>query len=259
MTSRPRTAKKTAEPTAPPAKRAAAKKTAAKPATGTARKRTTRKPAADIPALTLVNPNGKKAEEKAGTVLDLRRPLTVRRKLFVGPMGPSEQAAIRAALDSARLRLPIPVRAWNGSTAQLADGTLLTHNPGPDPDNPDTAPRVFTAHIACRHGAVHGWPINRYSDLAIARDRTADCETPHAEPVADPDGIEDELDWETAITRGVLPVAQPKPSVVLQLREGVRRATAAADKTQPLDQNEIAEGLAARAAETDAPKEHPEP
>lgn len=247
MTARTHTAKKTAE--AAPAKKTAAKRTTpAKPRA--ARTRTPRK--ATAPALSLVKETT--SADKA-TVVDLRYPLTPRRRLFVGPMGPHEQAAIRAALDSARLRLPIPVRTWNGSTAQLTDGTLLTHNPGPD--------RYFTAHVACPHGAIHGHPITSYRDLAVARDQTAQCTTPHAAAGPDPDGIEDELDWHTAITRGVGPVAQPKPPAVHFLREGVRRAEATKADTQPLPLDDIAEGLAARAAEqtadADQPKEHPEP
>lgn len=263
MTSRPRTAKKAAtEPTTPPAKRTV-KKTTAKRTTGggTARKRTPRKPAADIPALTLVSPNAK--AEDTTTQVDPRPRLTVRRRLFVGPMGAHEQAAIRAARDSAALFLPIPVRAWNGSEAQLTDGTLLIHNPGPDPDHPNhTGHRVFTAQIACRHGAIHGWPIASADDLKEARAVTRTCGTPHAEPTTDDDGIH-EYDWDKAISRGIPVVAQPKPSVVLQLAEGVRRAKASADKTQPLDQAEIAEGLAQRAAEqpadNDQTREHPQP
>lgn len=260
------TKKATAARKTPAAKRA----TPAKPRTPRPR---TRK--ATGPALSLVKENT--TADKA-TVVDLRHPLKTRRRLFAGPWGPTEQAAIRAALDSARLRLPVPVSTWNGSTAQLADGTLLIHNPGPD--------RYFTAHIACPHGAIHGWPITTYRDLAVARGQAAECDTTHAEPSQDPDGIETELDWHTAITRGVAPVAQPKPSAVFQLREGVRRAEAAKADTQPLQQeraladtlahssnatdethpmslDDIAEGLAARAAEqsadTDQPKEHPQP
>lgn len=230
MTSRPRTAKTSQ---AKPVKKAPAKRTA--PA------RPPRKRKSTAPALSLVK-----------TVVDLRKPLTVRRQLFVGPMGPNEQAAIRAALDSARLRLPVTVRTWNGSQALLADGTLLIHNPGPD--------RVFTAHVACPHGAIHGWPINSHTDLREARAVTRACGRPHTAPTADPDDIHIEHDWDKAITRGVLPTARPKPPAVQSLREGVRRAEATKADTQPLDLNDIAEGLAERAAaDHDQPKEHPQP
>ncbi|MDX3532546.1 hypothetical protein P1P75_40680, partial [Streptomyces sp. ID05-39B] len=181
--------------------------------------------------------------------VDLRHPLTARRRLFTGPMGVNEQAAIRAALDAAASRLPIPVRAWNGSTTTLTDGTHITHNPGPD--------RRFTAQIACRHGAIHGWPITTYTDLREARALTHACERPHTPPTTDTDGTP--LNWDKAITRGIHHAPAPKPPAVLQLREGVRRANAATAETQPLSKDDITAGLAARAADTETPKEHPQP
>ncbi|KPI31394.1 hypothetical protein OV320_2610 [Actinobacteria bacterium OV320] len=175
--------------------------------------------------------------------VDLRHLLKPRRRLFTGPMGPNEQAAIRAALDTARAALPIPVRTWNGSTANLTDGTLLTHNPGPD--------RLFTAHIACRHGAIHGYPITTHTDLREARALTHACERPHTNPT------DDGMNWDKAITGGVHPAPAPKPGVVVQLREGIRRAAATKAETQPLTLADIAEGLAARTADAETAKEHP--
>lgn len=246
MTARTTAAKDTDQKPAP-VKKAAAKKTTAKTAakrtddtTGSRQPRTRRKDTE--PKLSLV-----KGTETA-TIVDLRRPLTVRRRLFVGPMGPHEQAAIRAALDAARLHLPIPVRTWNGSQAQLADGTLLIHNPGPD--------RYFTAHIACPHGATHGWPITSLTDLKEARAVTRTCQRPHTEPTTDDNDIH-QYDWDKAITHGIAPTAPPKPTAVQFLREGIRRAEATKADTQPLSLDDIAEGLTARAA--DQPKEHPQP
>lgn len=161
------------------------------------------------------------------TIVDLRHPLPVRRRLFTGPMGVQEQAAIRAALAARAIHLPVPVRTWNGSTAQLADGTLLIHNSGPD--------RTFTAHIACRHGAIHGHPITSHTDLHEARAVTHACERPHGPEDAD-----------SAITHGVTPAPTPKLPAVLALREGVRRAEATKTDMQ------------AR-VDADQPKEHPQP
>lgn len=242
MTSRTRTAK-TAAPA--PAKKATAKQ---RPT----RTRTPRKTAASptAPALSLVKPTPTSAAGDRRTVVDLRYPLTMRRRLFVGPMGPHEQAAIRAALASAALRLPVPVRTWNGSQAQLADGTLLIHNPGPD--------RTFTAHIACTHGAVHGWPIRTANDLGAARAITRTCATPHTGPT-EHEGTE--YDWDKAIAHGARPVLRPKtkPPAVHFLREGVRRAAALHDETEPLNLNDIADGLAERPANSETAKEHPQP
>lgn len=178
------------------------------------------------------------------TRVDLRRPLTVRRKLFVGPMGATEQAAIRAALASAAARLPVPVRAWTGPVARLADGTVLTHTPAHA--TTDQQPQ-FIAHIPCSRGAHHEYLIRTARDLAGARALTRICQGPHGSENAD-----------TAITRGVTPAAAPKPSAVLQLREGIRRATAATSETQPLSLEDITDGLTNR-ADHDTPKEHPEP
>ncbi|MBE4761801.1 hypothetical protein [Streptomyces caniscabiei] len=165
--------------------------------------------------------------------VDLRHPLPVRRRVFVGPMGAHEQAAIRAALASAAARLPIPVRAWNGPTAHLANGTVLTHTP--HHATTDQTPQ-FTAHIPCRHGATHQHLIHTARDLAAARTATNRCDGLH----------------------GATP---PKPAAILQLREGIQRATASAADTQPLSRDDIDTGLAARAAgaDTDQPKEHPQP
>lgn len=225
---RTRAAKKA---TQAPAKTAAKRTTPAKPRTP--RKTTT-------PALSLVKDDAKPDPAEATTQVDHRDPLPVRRRLFVGPMGASEQAAVRAALAAAAARLPIPVRTWNGSSAALADGTLLIHNPGPD--------RHFTAHIACRHGAIHGWPIHTLRDLGEARALTHACERRHSSTAED-----------KAITHGVGPVPAPKPPAIHFLREGVRRATAAKAETQPLTADAIAEGIAARTPDTETAKEHPQP
>jgi len=203
------------------------------PAKQTAAKKTTKKAA---PTKTT----------RPGTVVNLYKPPPVRRKLFVGPMGVNEQAAIRAALAAASLLLPIPVRTWNGSQAHLADGTLLIHNPSDD--------RTFTAHIACRHGAIHGYPITSHTDLREARALTHACERPHTTK----DGAG--LDWDNAINHGVTPTRTPKTGVVVQLREGVRRTHALHDDTEPLPLTDITAGLAERAtADTDQAKEHPQP
>jgi hypothetical protein len=219
-----RTRKATAS--SPPAKKTAAKKTARSP-------RKTAKAAPPSLALVKTDPT------PDDTVVDTRTPLTARRRLFVGPMGASEQAAVRAALAAAHNRLPIPVRAWNGSTANLTDGTLLIHNPGDD--------RTFTAHIACRHGAVHGWPITTHQDLREARALTHACERRHATNTTGDNGIE--YDWTKAVQHGIQPTTR--------LGEGLKTAKKATADTQSLNTDDIAAGLAARAIDTEQPKEHP--
>lgn len=201
--------------------------------------RTTRKTSTAKKTKTVTPPAGDRA-----TRVDLRYPLTARRKLFVGPMGAPEQAAIRAALASAAARLPVPVRAWTGPVARLADGTVLTHTPAHAATD---QPPQFIAHVPCAHGAHHEYLIRSARDLAGARAVTRTCQGPHASADAD-----------TAITHGVTPAAPPKPPAVLQLREGVRRAAAATTETQPLSLTDIADGLTVRAsADDETPKEHP--
>lgn len=217
-----------------PAKKPAAKRTPPKPRTRAPRKTT-------APTLAVVKDQPQQDDPKTTpTVIDSRDPLKVRRRLFVGPMGAHEQAAIRAALASASLRLPIPVSTWNGSTAQLADGTLLIHNPGPD--------RTFTAHIACRRGSIHGYPITSHHDLKTARALTHACERRHTANTPGDNGLE--YDWHKAAGHGVQPTNR--------LSEGLKAAKKAAAVTQPLSKQEIADGLAARAADTETPKEHPD-
>ncbi|MFD9443467.1 hypothetical protein [Streptomyces sp. NPDC060001] len=226
---------KTTDDKPAPAKKPAAKRTPAKP--GKPRQPAPGKPTKPAPSASV--PKDQPAD--TSTVVDTREPLTVRRRVFVGPHKPTELASIRAALASASLRLPVPVMAWNGSNAQLADGVLLTHNPGPD--------RLFTAHVACRHGSIHGWAITSLHDLAVARSITSSCGRKHAANTPGDDGIE--FDWNKALVHGIRPTTR--------LAEGLITAKKAAADTQSLNRDDIAAGLEARTAEAETPKEHPQP
>ncbi|MFJ4473301.1 hypothetical protein ACIP2X_38205 [Streptomyces sp. NPDC089424] len=236
------TAKKTT--TKPPAKQTPAKRATARPAakktTPAPTKTATPRPAHAEPDRINLHKN----HPPAPTLVDLRPPLRIRRRVFVGPHKPTELAAIRAALASAAARLPIPVRAWNGPTAHLHDGTTLTHTPAYATTD---QPPQFIAHIPCPHGATHEYLIRSARDLAGARAVTSLCQVSHGSP-----------DQDTAIRHGAPAVAQPKPPAAFQLREGVRRAQALHDDTEPLNRDDIDAGLTAR-ADTDSPKEHPQP
>ncbi|MFR9794177.1 hypothetical protein ACL07V_37080 [Streptomyces sp. MB22_4] len=191
------------------------------------RKTTAKKTAARKPA-TKRTPLPAAAPANATTV-DLRHPLPVRRRAIVGPMGATEQAAIRAALAAASARLPIPVSAWHGPTAHLHDGTVLTHTPAHA--TTDQQP-TFHAAIRCPHGAVHAYTIHTTQELDRARQLTAGCNQ-RTEPIT--------------------------PDVVVRaLGDALTRARAAAADTQPLDTTEIHAGLTTR-ADQETPKEHPEP
>lgn len=227
MATRTGNARKTTPAQRDTAKKAAAKKTTTRPRKTAAAKKTQ-------PRLSLVT-------NDRGTVVDLRYPLKARRRLFVGPMGPSEQAAIRAALDAARIALPVPVSSWDGSTANLADGLILTHNPGPD--------RHFTAHIACPHGAIHGWPISSHDDLRRARAITRACGSRHTANMPGDDGTE--LDWDKASTHGIQRTSR--------LGDGIKTIRKTVTDTQPLSEAEIAAHIAQQLADQDTAKEHPQP
>lgn len=173
------------------------------------------------------------APVNTATTVDLRKPLPVRRRVFVGPMGAQEQAAIRAALASAAAQLPIPVRTWNGPTAHLTDGTVITHTPAHA--YTDQTP-TFQAAIRCPHGAAHTYTIHTAQELHRARQITALCN-------------------QTTDTAPQTP--QPNPAV-RALGDALTRARTAAADTQPLTLTDITAGLEAR-ADTETPKGHPQP
>jgi len=200
-----------------------AKKTATKPP---AKKAPARKPAAKkaLPKTTPVNRK---------TVVDLRRPLPIRRKVFVGPMGVQEQAAIRAALAAAAARLPVPVRAWHGPTAHLTDGTLITHTPAHA--TTETTP-TFQVAIRCPHGATHAYTIHTAQELHRARQITALCEQRTDAAPQDP---------------------QPNPKV-RALGDALTHAHTTSADTQPLTRADI-DAHIANHADTETPKEHPQP
>ena len=225
------------------ATRTQAKKTAARPAqkpsTGTQARKRTAKTTAKKPAPT------------PATLVDLRKPLPTRRPTCVGPLSTTEQAASRAALASAMARLPIPVLAWHGPTARLADGTRITHtDPRPPAFNTPAQPPEFTAHVPCPHGATHQHRIHSAADLTEARITARACTTAHGTS-----------EHQRALTEGVSPLIPPKIPTVFPLREGIRRANASTAETQPLPLNQIAAGLTERAttAADEQPKEHPAP
>ena len=241
---RTRTASQTADTTPAPApvKKTAAKKAPAKRTTATKPRTPRARAPRKATALSLVKETHEKATEATGTVVDLRYPLKPRRKLFVGPMDAHEQAGARAALASAMARLPIPVAAWNGPTARLTDGTRITHTDTrlPAHNLANGQPPTFTAHIPCPHGGIHQHTVHTTLDLAEARAVTRICNTPHGGINAD-----------QAIRDGVTHTPDTQPVLILQ--DAIPRVA----DTQPLSTQTIADGLTARAADNDTPREHP--
>jgi hypothetical protein len=210
-------------------------------ATRTPRKTTPAKKTGKAPAKRPASPARKTTAKKAlpktapvNTVVDLRHPLPVRRRVVVGPkLTIHEQATARAILASAKAQLPISAWTWTGPVARLDDGTVLTHTP---PHAYTAAQPTFHAAIRCPHGAVHAYTIHTALDLHRARQITALCD-------------------QRTDTAPNTPLPNP---AVRALGDALTRARSATAETQPLSAQDIAEGLAAR-ADNDTAKEHPQP
>ncbi|MEV5915786.1 hypothetical protein AB0M00_43755 [Streptomyces chartreusis] len=232
---RPSTAKTTQ---AKPTKKA----TGRKPAAGTPRtprKRTPRK--ATGPALSLV-------KDTPQTVVDLRKPLKVRRRHFVGEHTHAQIIEARAVLASAMARLPIPSILWlaqidGRAAAVLADGTRLIHTHERAPE--------FTAILRCPTGGLHAELITTDTDLKAARAVTAACNRRHDDTDPNAGGY----DWHKAATLGIQTVV---PSRVSPLNAGLQTAKKANADTQSMSLDEIGAHIADQLA-AEQPKEHPQP
>jgi hypothetical protein len=238
--------RKTASPSTPPAKKTTTKKTTAR-----APRKTTTKKTTPTPALSLVKPGD---TTTTATVVDLRDPLPVRRRYFVGTHSRARIVEARACLASAAAQLPIPHLLWlaqidGRATARLADGTYLVHTHERAPE--------FTAYLRCPTGGLHTELVTNDRDLKAARAITKTCRRRHdgTDPAAGG------YDWHKAATLGVQKLI---PARLSPLNAGLKTAKKAMAKTQPMNTAEIAEGLAQRAAANTNPgietaKEHPEP
>jgi hypothetical protein len=232
MTARTRTAKKT---TTADTGTAPAKKTAA---SSRPRKRTARKTTAPgAPKLSLVK---------------ARKPLPIRDREFV------TDAQLYATHAAKRAGIPVHrIREWTDhqdgtATRLLTDGYLhYTHET-----------RTLTWRATCRMGALHTYTLNSPSTAARARVQAANCEEIHADLSTIPPLTGDELEdlgllqtptWARKDVIG----EQPTVSIPAPLGPKDR---ALIERTQPLSLDEIAAGIAARAAaaDQDAPKEHPD-
>lgn len=217
----------------PPAKKATAKKTTGR----TPRKTTT---ARKTPALSLVKDNPGTA-----TVVDLRHPLPVRRRAFVGTHTRPQIVEARAALASAMAQLPVPHLLWltqidGRASATLTDGTQLIHTH-------ERAPH-FTALVRCPTGGLHAHTVTNTHDLNTARAITGTCGRRHNDTTPEAGGP----DWHKAATRGV---QQLVPAHLSRLGDGLTAAKAAVADTQPMHLAAIAAALRAE----DQMKEHPQP
>ena len=151
------------------------------------------------------------------------------------------------------------IRDWTDhrdgtATRALKDGTLhYTHET-----------RTLTWQATCRMGAVHTYIINDPANAAAARMKAATCAELH-------DDLAEAGKPLTAAERAAMGYIQTptwankdvigeEPTVSIPVdEEPVAQAIASAADTQPLSRDDIAAGLAARAADQETPKEHPQP
>lgn len=187
--------------------------------TTTAKKTATRKPAAKRVPR---SPRTAAAPRPALSLVKTPAPLSVRKPEFITEL---QLAAYHAALTHG---LPAgTIRDWrqrpDGTAARaFPSGALLAYTP----DDQSAAP--FHTFTPCNQGAHHADPIHTPADLRTAAARATHCHTRHYTPK------------QTAA-------------------EGLQAALKATTATQPLPLAAIADGLTARAADTETPKEHPEP
>jgi hypothetical protein len=151
------------------------------------------------------------------------------------------------------------IRDWRDhrnqtATRPLADGSLLHY---------DHNTRTLTWQAICPMGATHTYVLTTRSVAAAARVHADRCNTPHADlttiPALTPDELEalGLLQTPTWARKDVIGEA-PTKSIPAPLGPKDR---ALIERTQPLSLDEIAAGVAARtaAADTETPKEHPQP
>jgi hypothetical protein len=233
--------------TADEATPAPAKKTPTKRATPT--KPRTRAPRKTPPTLSLVK---------------TRTPLPARNKPFMTDI----QGYATLAARIVGIHTP-HIRDWNDhgdhtATRPLQDGTLHYNQ----------KTRTLTWQATCRMGAVHTYLLDSPSTAAAARIQAATCQQIHADLSTVQRLTTDELEalgllqtptWARNDLLGdditeTIPVPLPdrKPRA---LADQLAHSGSSTDDTHPLSLGDIAEGLAARAqdADTETPKEHPQP
>jgi hypothetical protein len=160
------------------------------------------------------------------------------------------------------------IRAWrdhrdNTATRRLSDGSVLHY---------DHTTRTLTWQATCPMGATHEYVLDRPSTAAAARVHADRCNTAHTDLTQVPRLTADELadlgilhtpTWarpdllgepDTQSIPVTLPDREPRA-----LADQLTRSDTSTTDTQPLSTQDIADGLAARIADTETPKEHPEP
>lgn len=205
------------------AKKAPARKTTARKTAAATRPARQRTRTATAPALSLVKPDTAPPAKKTTAKKAVTR--AAAKKTSPWPEFITHKAI--TAHYQARLHgLPTrTIRDWKESrgtaTITFPTGARIDHTPAAD------AP--FHAHTPCKNGGVHYDPIHTLQDLHAAEQAAASCTDRHGAPAA------------------------------LALGASLNRAKTTTADTQPMSTDAITEGLAERAADTEQPKEHPEP
>jgi hypothetical protein len=223
-------------------------RTTTAPAKKTATRKTTRAP-----------------RKKAMPPVSLVKPLPTRtRPWMTDTQGFATLAALIAGIPTHR------IRDWrdhrNGTaTRKLRDGSTLHYN---------QATRTLTWQAICPMGAIHAYQIADRSTATAARVHADRCNTPHHDLTTVPALTADELATlgilhaPTAAVRlpgdpevtQTLPVPRPAPTLIPRaLADTLVHSNRSNADTQPLSHDQIAAGLAARAADQETPKEHPQP
>ena len=177
-------------------------------------------------------------------------------------------AQIYAVHAARQAGLPIHrIRDWRDhhdgtATRPLTDGSTLHYT---------LATRTLRWQALCPMGTTHEYVITTPSTAAAARVHADRCQTEHADLTVIPPLTADELaalgilhtpTWARPVPgdpeiTATVPVPLPTPAPRVLGDQLVRSHTDTAD-TQPLSQQDIADGLTAR-ADHDQPKEHPQP
>ena len=151
---------------------------------------------------------------------------------------------------------PLRITAWTDhrdgtATCPLKDGTLHYQH--------DT--RTLHWQATCLMGAVHTYRIDSHAAAAAARVEAATCHELHADLTTIKPLTPDELEQlgllQTPTWARPDLLGQDITDTIPIPDEPIHRATSSAADTQPMSQQAIAEGLAARTADT--AKEHTQP
>jgi hypothetical protein len=150
-------------------------------------------------------------------------PLLVRKSEFITELQIAAYYAARTHNLPAGLIRDWQERPDGTVTRSFPSGALLAYTP----DGNSAAP--FHTFTPCAQGAHHCEPIHTPNGLRAAVAHAVHCHTRHYTPKA------------------------------LALVDGIQAAKKTTADTEPLSVTTIAAGLAARAADTETPKGHPEP